>query len=343
MNNHFAELIRASENTAPIYNPGPYWKHYQQKIHDTVSGADMNELRSGKYKVFNHFGFSEYAYREIKSTKQKLRILGSVFRNLFLRSRAIIPYDLDIRDVQLMAYHHGELYAKLTQTPGPENYSISTFGNPTDQFKIGKNTYNILSLSYFLRMCFVNKNMRFRGDEIIVELGSGSCHQIEVLKKIYPDLTVLCFDLPGPLFLGEKFMEGVFGKEKIVSSQKCMHWENLDKLEKGKIHFFGNWQCEMIRNFGYDLFWNAASFGEMEPSIVKHYIQVFTPSAKNVYLLQATKGKEKHRVNDPISFSDYSTWLEGFEQTDAETAYKAHKPLSASGGYTQAFWRKPIP
>lgn len=340
MNNHFERLVDASEAGQQIYHATSYWKSYEKRVLKGVYDIDFSNFRSGKYPGFEHFGFFEKKHNDIKTLKDKFKVFASAVKSIFFKSKTIIPYDLDIRDIQLMAYHHAELLAKLTNTPHPSNYSISTFGNPEDQFKVGQNHYNILSLSYFIRLCFVNQFMQFKGDEVIVELGSGSCHQIEVLKKLYPNITILCFDLPGPLYLGERFLTEALGEDKIVSSKECMNWNDLSKVEKGKVHFFGNWQSDLITSYTYDLFWNAASFGEMEPHVVKHYLSLFSQGAKAVYLLQATNGKEKGRVKDPINFSDYNNWLPGFDQQAIETVYQIHKPMTASGGYSQAIWKK---
>lgn len=340
MDHHFKRLLEASESADPIYQATSYWKNYEKRIFQGISEVDFSLFRSGKYPVFEHFGFSERKYKQLKKFKDKWRILGSAFKNVFMRSRHFMPYDLDIRDIQLMAYRHAELMSQISGLPHPSQYSISTYGHPDDQFKVGQNIYNILSLTYYIRLCFVHQFAPLKGDEIIVELGSGSCHQLEIIKKLYPNITILCFDLPGPLYLGEKFITGVFGSEQVVSSSECVQWKDLSKLEKGKIHFFGNWQSDIVKGFSYDLFWNAASFGEMEPQVVQHYLQVFSPGAKAVFLLQASNGKEQFRVKDPITFKKYNEWLSGFEQKALQPAFKIHKPMTASGGYSQAVWVK---
>ena len=340
MSNHFQRLLDSSENAPEIYQATSYWKNYERRILKDITKVDFSDFRSGKYPIYETFGFAERKYQPIRTLKSKLRIAGSALKRIFVEGKTIMPYDLDIRDIQIMAYHHAELLSQLTGTPGPEKYSISDFGKPEDQFKIGSNLYNTLSLMFYIRLCFVNKHLALRGDETIVELGSGSCHQIEVIKKLYPNITVLCFDLPGPLYLGERFMTGVFGKDQVVSSDECMNWKDLSKVQKGKIHFFGNWQCELVNGSNYDIFWNAASFGEMEPKVVQHYLSVFSPGAKSIFLLQASKGKEQNRVKDPISFDNYDSWTPGFRRVAIETAYKIHKPMTASGGYSQAVWKK---
>jgi putative sugar O-methyltransferase len=340
MSNHFQSLLDSADKAPEIYQATSYWKNYERRILKDTANVDFSDFRSGKYPIYETFGFAERKFQPVRGWKEKLRIAGSALKRVFLDGKTIMPYDLDIRDIQVMAYHHAELLSQLSGTPGPENYSISNFGNPEDQFTIGSNLYNTLSLSYYIRLCFLNKHLTLNGNEVIIELGSGSCHQIEVIKKLYPNITILCFDLPGPLYLGERFMRGVFGSDQIVSSSECMGWQDLSKVQKGKIHFFGNWQCELVQGFNYDIFWNAASFGEMEPKVVQHYLNIFSPGAKSIFLLQASKGKERHRVKDPILFENYDEWVPGFQRIAIEKSYKIHKPMTASGGYLQVVYKK---
>jgi putative sugar O-methyltransferase len=75
-------------------------------------------------------------------------------------------------------------------------------------------------LSFYVRYCFAQNNIHLKGDETIVELGSGSGFQVELLKKVYPNLTVLCFDLPAQLYLCEQYLVNVFGQEEVVSTEK---------------------------------------------------------------------------------------------------------------------------
>ena len=70
----------------------------------------------------------------------------------------------------------------------------------------------------------VLESIAFKGNEIIVELGSGSGYQIEVLK-LYPNMMVLRFYHPLELFLCEKYLsEEEFGEENIVGiSMRLLH------------------------------------------------------------------------------------------------------------------------
>lgn len=198
-------------------------------------------------------------------------------------------------------------------------------------------------LNFYVRFCFAQKYMNLKGDETIVELGSGSGFQIEILKKIFPDLTILCFDLPAPLYLCEQYLSGVFGKDNVVKSDRTIDVSDLkDVIEKGKIHLFGNWMMPLLQSFKFDVFWNGASFGEMEPDIVKNYLSYVTGNCEYIYLLQSRHGKEsskKSGVVTPIKFSDYNAMLSGFKLIKESDAFEANRRMSQSGGYFQAIWK----
>ncbi len=242
-----------------------------------------------------------------------------------------------------MAFKHCIDAGKLANALPVTSIETSTFGAPADLFKIQGKNYTMMFLSYYLRYCFAHKNINFKGDEIIVELGSGSGHQVEVLKKLYPGITVLCFDLPSQLYVCEEYLTNALGKETVISAEVALDLTNLSSIEKGKVYMFGNWQIPLLKNFKFDVFWNAASFGEMEPGIVKNYLSYVLANAEWIYLLQARKGKESSAnsgVEKSITFEDYNQMLLHYKLIDEEDAYYAHMRMRHSGGYFEAVWKK---
>jgi putative sugar O-methyltransferase len=158
-----------------------------------------------------------------------------------------------------MAYQYCHLSSELTGSKNISLIQASKFGNPGDSFEIKGNTYTMAFLNYYIRYCFAQNHISFKGNEVIVELGSGSGHQIEILKKLYPSLTILCFDLPVQLFVCEQYLSHVLGKESIMSVEETVKWKDLKGLKKGGVHFFGSWQFPLLKEFKFDLFCNAAS------------------------------------------------------------------------------------
>lgn len=254
-----------------------------------------------------------------------------------------MPYGLYLSDIQETAYHHCELMGKLAGVKPISEIESSTFGNPRDIFEINGKKYTMPFLTYYVRMCYVQIHLNLKGDETIVELGSGSGHQVEILKKVFPDLTILCFDLPYTLYLADAYLKAVLGDGEIVEALEGIKQKDSLNVQKGKVNLYGNWQIPLLEGNKFDLFWNAASFGEMEPHIVKNYLNYVLPECQSIYLLQARHGKESSKnkgVETPISFEDYNQMLEGFTLLAEDDPYQAHKKLREGIGYFHAVWKK---
>lgn len=339
-NEHLQKLIDAYEAAPAEFQATAYWQAYKKPILDAMDNLDLNELRSGKYPILASFGFNEFTYTKIGSLSTRLKIAAYSANKSMLRNETIMPYAISLADVREMSYRHCDLYGQLTNSIPIGQLEVSGFGNPDDLFKIADRRYTIQFLGFYIRYCFVNQNINFKGDEVIVELGSGSGHQVEILKKLYPGMTILCFDLPTQLYVCEKYLSEALGEEHVVSSSQTLDWQDLSAVEKGKVHFLGSWQMPLLSDFSFDIFWNAASFGEMEPEVVQNYLSYALPNCKWVYLLQARHGKESARVTNPIRLEDYDSYLEGFDLVKEEEPYRAHKRLNESGGYFHAVWKK---
>ena len=105
----------------------------------------------------------------------------------------------------------------------------------------------------------------------------------------------------------------------------------------------GNWKFPLIKKIKFDIFWNAASFGEMEPAIVKNYLNYVLSSCRFIYLLQARNGKESTKTSGvvtPIRFNDYEDMLTNYQLVKESDAFEAHRKMSQSGGYFQAVWKE---
>lgn len=337
--NHLQRLLKAYEAAPLEFQATAYWEAYREQVTRAVQTLEPSSFRSGRNQIFEHFGFNEVTYFR-PDFKTRFKSWLAVSRRLFARGEHFMPYNLDISDMQEMAFHHCRLLGELTGSKDIAAFECSTFGNPGDRFTMEGKTYTMQFLGFYIRYCFANRHLNFRGDEVIVELGSGSGHQVELLKQAYPGMTILCFDLPAQLYLCEIYLKEALGADQVVSSQETIDWKNLDGVQKGKVHFLGNWQMPMASGFDMDIFWNAASFGEMEPNVVQNYLSFVRPTAKNVFLLQARKGKEQHRVKDPMTFEHYNSWLPEFNLTAEEDAWRAHMRLKESGGYFQAVWTR---
>jgi putative sugar O-methyltransferase len=276
---HLRALLENYKNAPPIFQATSYWSAYEKEILNIAENIDFDQIRSGKYHKLATFGFTERVYNRKFRTWKKL-----LLKILKIKERHRIPYSLTTPDIEEMAFHYCELVGNSCHAKAINEISTSSFGNPASLFHIDNQQYTVTFLNYYLRYCFANKHINFNGREILVELGSGSGYLIEVLKKLYPDLTILCFDLPTQLYLCEKYLTGALGSESIVSSEETLNWTDLSLVKKGKVHFLPNWLMPLLKDYKFDIFWNSASFGEMEPAVVENYLSCIKGQAQWVYL-----------------------------------------------------------
>ena len=337
-----SKLVHAYKNAPLEFQATSYWEHYEKPILDTINEMDFSQLRSGKYPILSTFGFSgtKYYYGQ-KFPAWKKWVYRKIHKMLD-QGRPIMPYKLKIDDIHNLVFRNCELTAESVGAKNPLTIEASTFGNPQNTFEYEGKCYTFPFLMYYLRYCFVHKYKPFNGNEVIVELGSGSGSQVEILKKLFPKMTILCFDLPAQIFLCQEYLTQALPTTHLVRSNVTLDWQNLKDIKKGGVHFFGNWQFPLLADFHFDLFWNAASFGEMEPDVVQNYLRYVKSQADWVYLRQARHGKEtsgKGRVKTPITFDNYCSYLEEYILEGVEDAWMANMKTSKRGGVFDAVWK----
>lgn len=340
--NELKALLKEYEKAPEIFQAGRYWKAYEDKIIKEIEKADLQNLRSGSYPVFGTFGFGEAVYFYPTEMPFYKKIIFKTIRKLFITNKHKLPYSIGLSDIREMAYNHCILLGELANIKPIYEIETSTFGNPQDLFEINGKKYTMSFLTYYIRLCFFQRHAALKGNETIVELGTGSGHQVEILKKVFPDLTILCFDLPYNLYLCHEYLKNVFDEKIVTKPSKGLEVTDLNNIEKGKIHMFGNWQFPLLKEYKFDVFWNAASFGEMEPNIVQNYLSYVLNNCNSIYLLQARYGKESTKDNGvkiPIKFEDYNAMLSNYELVKESDAYQAHRKLSDSKGYFHAVWK----
>lgn len=337
----------AAYNAAPTeYRATKYWQPYENQILQLIPQMDMTKMRSGRYPILATFGFHDVVYYYHPNVSFWKKALRRLLGEKVIGSRSLLPYWLNLADIREMAFRHCRLLGELTGARPIDSIEMSTFGAPSDIFEIEGRRYSMAFLNYYVRYCFAQRWIGLTGEEVFVELGPGSGYQIEIFKKLMPDATVYCFDLPGQIYLCETYLTQALGPENIIGTEETLTWHDLRHSRKGAVHFLGSWQFPLLRELKFDVFWNAASFGEMEPEVVRNYLSYVLGNATWVYLLQASHGKEttgKSHVRKATTFDDYAEALIGYQLVACSDAYLAHKRLTEAGGYFEAVWTRDFP
>ncbi len=342
------ELMLKNTKDAPnVYKPTYYWDVHEKKFVPELKKLGLHNFRRRKNSILSSFGATDLAPSFYISLISRWRIFKSDFmRKLLNRIIRISFYlvNIDIKDMERMSFEFVRMQGEKVGAKSIDKFEASLFGNPEDIIKIGKKTYTMYILYYYLRYVYCCNYINFDNVKVIVELGCGSGKQVEVIKKLHPDICFLLFDIPPQLYVAEQYLKSVF-PDSVVSYRDTTSINLIPEERKGKIFIFGNWKFPILEREKVDLFWNAASLQEMEPDVVSNYLGYVNKIADNVFLqekmvdgVQIAMEKGDIGVLKKTKLEDYKKNLTNFQILDLSPCmYPMGKQLE---GYSDTFWKR---
>lgn len=321
-------MLQDIRSAGPMYQPTNYWAVYEKTFLPELRRRGLRNFASRRGSILSSFGGTDCFQRKIP-----------------------LPFKLP-REKRLEEFKSGvfDEVAALGRKFGArpiEALEISSAGNPKDLIRKQGRAYPASSLRYYLEYAYCCQFIDFDKISVLVELGSGAGKQVEVIKKLHPQITFLLFDIPPQLYVAEQYLKAVF-PSAVLSYRQTREMGSLSGLPKahqGKIGLFGNWKFPLLRELEFDLFWNAASFQEMEPDVVANYLSIADTQAKAVFLHQMMGGKE---------IAKKKGWHGVLRQTileDYRKGLRSHALIDLSGGllpfhgasgeaYQGSFWKR---
>ena len=340
-------MLEDMRRAHPLYQPTQYWQYYFDPTVAYLKKHGLNKFRSESGGILSTFGATDLhplrtcanAYAHLEEDKLRLHQFLDVLEVAAqFPDLNILPFDLSLNDLDMTAYRISALQGKACGAQPLEMAEASLVGDPEYYFTVEGRTYTHSFLFYYWRYCYCCLFCDFNKIDTIVELGPGAGKQVEVIKKLHPHLTFYLLDLAPQLYVCSQYLRALF-------PDCTLPYSTLDG-PKGAIHILGSWEIEQLSLTGKTLFWSAASFGEMEPSVVENYLRCAKPWAQCIYLNQCMSGKEqasagRRGVISPTRFEHYAAFLQDtYSLVDRSIAFGPLKQMKHSGGYEDAFWMK---
>jgi putative sugar O-methyltransferase len=241
----------------------------------------------------------------------------------------------------MLVYEHARLTGERAGAHPVKDVEVSLAGNPEDAFVINGRVITMNALERYLRYsyCFAH-HRAFDNVAVIVELGGGSGTQVEVIKRLHPNVCFLMFDLPLQLYVCEQYLSTAF-PDSVISYRETREMKALPAAMEGKILFFGTHHFPIIADANVDLFWNSSSFQEMEPDVVGNYLSYVNDNVRAVYLKEIMVGKELAKkagslgVLEQTTLQHYQAGLSKFKIDDISPVLTQTGDMTAS---SESLW-----
>lgn len=316
-----AEMMDARFKCDPLYQPTLYWTVGERTFVRELQRVGLKDFRRRKGSTLSSFGAVDLAIKGTVRFDPPIQ-----FRGLGIINRALLW------SVQIFEKCHVTFNANIVHDPTEitkyfyrivkdkyENMSLdiqkcpaSLYGNPEDLIEMGATFWSLAHLQYCSMFIDAAQHMTFGSDMVFCELGSGLGRNVEVLAQLFPKATLFLFDIPPQLYVAHQYLSEVFGNRMIKYSEavllKPASNKNIPDYVKGKIVLLPSWFMPIWSGVQMDIFWNSASFQEMEPNVVVNYLRLVKMMNPTwIYINALPQGKNGTKI--PISDRYYTESL----------------------------------
>lgn len=202
------------------------------------------------------------------------------------------------------------------------NFNESDVGQPSEQFIFDEKRYSRPTQNYMLGLLFLLSHECNATLNSVVEIGGGHGALGEILYKSELEVDrYINFDIPPTCIFAEYYLSQVF-KDRFGSNLFDPWQQPIETKDLKGLHVRPNWDIQKL-NGPVDLFVNYHSFQEMEPFVVRRYLEeIFRLEPSYLLLRNIREGKQKKTtghagVNEPIKATDYESWLTPMYELEA--------------------------
>tara|TARA_B100001750_G_scaffold244558_1_gene262173 strand:- start:561 stop:1625 length:1065 start_codon:yes stop_codon:yes gene_type:complete len=336
-------MIDDTNNASSLFKPTNFWEYYNAKIISEIKEKGLKNFRRDRNSMFNKIGavdFEPYSFfLDVKSSDIKQIFSQILLKFIMKLKRLKIPEDSNID-----SFKRAEKYGKSKDAKSIYKLSASLTGNPENLFYVNKIPYTTLLLRYYVEYAYCCEFMDFNSITTMLDFGGGSGRQIEVLRKLHPNICFYFVEIPPQLYVAEQYLSALF-PDSVVSYRETRKMNKLPEPEPGKIYILNTWQISKL-NLEYDLFWNADSFHEIEPQIVLEYLKIINRQTKKfVFIHDVMKGDKIAKeeggfgVLQKTTLNHFKKGLTDFSLKNISQAFQVPKLLLWTS-YKYSFWNK---
>jgi len=302
------KIIADEKQVETIYKPSEYWRDNSIRTTKSILKFGLSDFRS-RAQILKGFGdvLIENPIDRFSGDSFKERILLKILNNSLFKKYFLFQYlnFIKMRNKQYLTYRN--LYCEKLLTEWfnkflKKHHLPPTFvGRPSNYLLYNKKKIGISYLTAFWRINCLEKFINFKKIESVFEIGGGFGAFSHSILHFYHNIKKLFYlDLCPNIYIGTQYLKFFFKK----SVYDYLSTRNNKKIEvnenKREIFPICPWQIKQVDS-KIDLFFNFASFQEMDEKIVYNYLSKLKNilNKPNSFLcigLYKTKGKNRiHR------------------------------------------------
>ncbi len=350
-----------------LYRPTSYWAAYEKSTVPEIRALGLKDFRRRELSTLASAGATdpwlpggvsfarrvrnwcwEHKNRTGRCATWPISLAKGIDRLLGAALPLDLPWKLTVQQLAELAAEHCRLRGELAGAKPLEDFEPSMAGNPEGVFALAGHPHTMKTLHYYLRYAACCRHVDLEQVHVCVELGCGAGRQIELLRKLYPQMVFIASDIPPQLYVAEQFLSAIF-PDSVISYRDTRELGSLDELgplDAGSIVILPTWKFPLVSALSVDLFWNAASFQEMEPHVVRNYLGIVSPVTDWVFMQELFSGKTRLSdggatgVVEQVVLQHYVEALSEFELIDMSPAWGPLGLIVEEDVYHDSVWRR---
>lgn len=307
----------------PKYLPTSFWQFGAKGLQQDIETHGIESFRSLTSAL--SFFVPTYLFHGWATCPEKYQGMMAMCQAQLADDRKALLSMQDFLSGEAHARSDFRVYkaSEIQKQPFTEHFSESLIGAPIEQFEFDERKFSRSSLNYLLGLNFLKQQIGDVPIKTVLEIGGGFGSLGEILlSDDRNDTFYLNVDIAPTCLFSTYYLQSLFGSDKIADYQAIkstaeLSLSNLSSLYKGAV--ICPWQLPEVTG-ELDLFINFISFQEMEPDIVKNYLEhVSRLNCKYVLLRNLKEGKQLAKngnqagVKQQIKADDYDTFLPKYQ------------------------------
>lgn len=308
-----------------LYQPTPFWSDASARLVGELQDKGVDAFRSLSLPqsfFVPHYGSPTNGFTPDQQAGLRAWLLRECPRAV--KAAMALEQFLSGEAAALADYRTLLAADRPEQVPSLHRFSESTAGRPTEQFVFDGRRFSRSALNYLLGLAMLKRHLR-PGDipRTVLEVGGGFGTLGEILMQSgMENLRYVDIDIPPTVNVAEWYLREAVGTSMVTGGAAIREHTQIDITTLTPVSVLPAWHIERLTG-QVDLFVNFISFQEMEPPIVRNYLDhVRRLQARWVLLRNMREGKQKRSdghvagVETPILGDDYAAMLPGYDLVD---------------------------